>query len=165
MTSQWSDNCDANTWQVISNLLDIDFIHCDIHGRSCKKMGNPYCIIVWRAGDQFNVTKDVSSWDLAQSWRCEIGFKMLVSLWNLAGASAVLPWHLPNFRAIGNSNHWSCTFVAMRDLMKRCLILNSPIQYKNVILPILVIWHFYIESGTRTQWPTNCQWKLLLITI
>ena len=33
MTSQWLDNCDANTWQVISNSLDIDFIH----GRSCKK--------------------------------------------------------------------------------------------------------------------------------
>ena len=37
MTSQWPDNCDANTWQVISNSLDIDFIHGDIHGRSCKK--------------------------------------------------------------------------------------------------------------------------------
>ena len=38
MASQWPDNCDANTWQVISNSLDIDFIHGDIHGRSCKKM-------------------------------------------------------------------------------------------------------------------------------
>ena len=37
-TSQWQDNCDANTWQVISNSLDIDFIHGDIHGRSCKKL-------------------------------------------------------------------------------------------------------------------------------
>ena len=37
MTSQWPDNCDANTWQVISNSLDIDFIHGVIHGRSCKK--------------------------------------------------------------------------------------------------------------------------------
>ena len=36
MTSQWPDNCDANTWQVISDSLDIDFIHGDIHGRSCK---------------------------------------------------------------------------------------------------------------------------------
>ena len=36
MTSQWPDNCDANTWQVISNELDIDFIHGDIHGRSHK---------------------------------------------------------------------------------------------------------------------------------
>ena len=37
MTSQWPDNCDAITWIVISNSLDIDFIHDDIHGRSCKK--------------------------------------------------------------------------------------------------------------------------------
>ena len=36
MTSQWPDNCDANTWQVISNSLDIDFIRDDINGRSCK---------------------------------------------------------------------------------------------------------------------------------
>ena len=36
ITSQWPDNCDASTWQVISNSLDIDFIHSDIHGRSCK---------------------------------------------------------------------------------------------------------------------------------
>ena len=36
MTSQWPDNCDANTWQVISNSLGIDFIHGDIHGRSCE---------------------------------------------------------------------------------------------------------------------------------
>ena len=35
MTSQWPVNCDASMWQVISNLLDIDFIHGDIHGRSC----------------------------------------------------------------------------------------------------------------------------------
>ena len=38
MTSQWPENCDANTWQVISNPLDIDFIHGDIHSRSCKKL-------------------------------------------------------------------------------------------------------------------------------
>ena len=37
MTSQWPDNCDAITWIMISNSLDIDFIHGDIHGRSCKK--------------------------------------------------------------------------------------------------------------------------------
>ena len=28
----------AITWIVISNSLDIDFIHGDIHGRSCKKI-------------------------------------------------------------------------------------------------------------------------------
>ena len=38
MTSQWPDNCDANMWQVRSNSLDIDFIHGNIHGRSCKKL-------------------------------------------------------------------------------------------------------------------------------
>ena len=36
MTSQWPGNCDTNTWQVIFNSLDIDFIHGDFHGRSCK---------------------------------------------------------------------------------------------------------------------------------
>ena len=39
MTSQWPDNCDAITWIMISNSLDINFIHGDIHGRSCKKLG------------------------------------------------------------------------------------------------------------------------------
>ena len=39
MTSQWPDNCDANTWQMICNSLDIDFFHGDIHGRSCKNNG------------------------------------------------------------------------------------------------------------------------------
>ena len=37
MTSQWPDNCDVITWMVISNSLDVDFIHGDIHGRLCKK--------------------------------------------------------------------------------------------------------------------------------
>ena len=37
MTSQLRDNCDASTWIVIFNSLDIDFIHSDIHDRSCKK--------------------------------------------------------------------------------------------------------------------------------
>ena len=37
MTSQWPDNCDAIKWIMISNSLDIDFIHSDIHGQSCKK--------------------------------------------------------------------------------------------------------------------------------
>ena len=36
MRSQWQDNCDAITWLVISNSLDIDFIYGDIHGWSCK---------------------------------------------------------------------------------------------------------------------------------
>ena len=37
MASQWPENCDAIIWIMISNSLDIDFIHGDIHGRSCKK--------------------------------------------------------------------------------------------------------------------------------
>ena len=37
MMSQWPDHCDANTWQVISNSLDTNFIHGDIHDRSGKK--------------------------------------------------------------------------------------------------------------------------------
>ena len=34
MTSQWPDNYGAITWIVISNWLDFDFIHGDVHGRS-----------------------------------------------------------------------------------------------------------------------------------
>ena len=37
MTSQWPDNCDAITWIVICNSLNIDFIQGDVHGRLCKK--------------------------------------------------------------------------------------------------------------------------------
>ena len=44
MTSQRPDNCDASTLEVISNSLDIDFIHGDIHGRSCNKKQMPYKI-------------------------------------------------------------------------------------------------------------------------
>ena len=39
MTSQWPDSCDVITWKGISNSLDIDFIHGDIHSRWCKKIG------------------------------------------------------------------------------------------------------------------------------
>ena len=50
---QWPDNCDAITWIVISNSLDIGFIHGDIHGRSCKKM----CFIFIFSNDlAFNLT-------------------------------------------------------------------------------------------------------------
>ena len=30
------------TWIVISNLLDIDFIHGDIHDRSCKNISDKH---------------------------------------------------------------------------------------------------------------------------
>ena len=36
MIPQWPDSCDAVTWIVMYNSLDIDFIPDDIHGRSCK---------------------------------------------------------------------------------------------------------------------------------
>ena len=36
--------CDAITWKVISNSLDINFIYGDIHGRSCKK--HEYDIVI-----------------------------------------------------------------------------------------------------------------------
>ena len=38
MTSQWPDNCDSVMYIVKSNSLYVDFIHGDIHGRSCKKL-------------------------------------------------------------------------------------------------------------------------------
>ena len=37
ITSQWPNNCDTLTWIVISNSLDVDFIHGDINSRSCTK--------------------------------------------------------------------------------------------------------------------------------
>ena len=39
--SQWPDNCDMSKWEVITNILDFNFIHGDIHGRSCKKAIQP----------------------------------------------------------------------------------------------------------------------------
>ena len=41
MTSQWPNDCYASTWKMISNSLDIDFIHRDIYGWSWK-------ILQWR---------------------------------------------------------------------------------------------------------------------
>ena len=38
MRSQWPDNCDAITWIMMFNSLDIDFIHDDIQDQSCKKI-------------------------------------------------------------------------------------------------------------------------------
>ena len=58
MTSQWPDNCDAITWIVISNSLDIDFIHGDIHGRSCKK--RRYCREVGKWGMETLAMQDIN---------------------------------------------------------------------------------------------------------
>ena len=59
MTSQWHDNCDVITWIMISNLLDIDFIHSDIHGQSCKKVSyyraNSLENTQWQWGSDTNV--------------------------------------------------------------------------------------------------------------
>ena len=38
MRSQWPDNCHPIMWIMISNSLDINFIHGDIHSRSCQKL-------------------------------------------------------------------------------------------------------------------------------
>ena len=77
MTSQWPDNCDANTWQVISNSLDIDFIRGDIHGRSCKKYtimhGLPWITIFMSQVTWFG--KDFHEWR-SQEWKpCPYHFK------------------------------------------------------------------------------------------
>ena len=41
----WRRNCDANTWKMICNSLDTDFICGDIHGWSCEKICQCYnCI-------------------------------------------------------------------------------------------------------------------------
>ena len=45
MTSQWTDNRDGITWIMISNSLNIDFIHGDIHVRSCK-ISPKICILL-----------------------------------------------------------------------------------------------------------------------
>ena len=90
MTSQWSDNCDANTWQVISNSLDIDFIHGDIHGRSCKKIGYSMSVDV--------IAKDLKTSPLFQTEK---------NCW-----SEQVPWHsvkavftgmIPSYLCNGNS--------------------------------------------------------------
>ena len=40
MMSQWPDNCDASTRKVISNSLDITFIH---HGFTASRASKDYC--------------------------------------------------------------------------------------------------------------------------
>ena len=73
MTSQWPDNCDTITWQVISNSLDIDFIHGDIHGRSCKKYAHGFCFAVLCCGytlTDFPISIRLTSLALWQSNDC-----------------------------------------------------------------------------------------------
>ena len=54
MTSKWPDNCDAIKWIMTANLLDIDFIHGHIHGRSCKKC-KASAIYITPASDHYSV--------------------------------------------------------------------------------------------------------------
>ena len=54
MMIQWPDNCDASTCKVVSNSLDIDFIHGDIHGRSCKNFEKKTDVIWYEMSLLFN---------------------------------------------------------------------------------------------------------------
>ena len=47
MTSQLSGNYNMITWIMLSNSLDIGFIHGDIHGRSCKNYISPTIGYLW----------------------------------------------------------------------------------------------------------------------
>ena len=69
MTSQWLDNCYAITWIVISNSLDIDYIHGDIHDRSCKKLA---CRIVYTSHFQCGFVVIGSIVGLALEYRDKI---------------------------------------------------------------------------------------------
>ena len=60
MTSQWPDNGDAITRIVISNSLDIDFIHGDIHGGSCKKYQS--LVLVCGCGNLSIPSIAISAW-------------------------------------------------------------------------------------------------------
>ena len=62
MTSQWPNNCVAITWIMISNSLDIDFIHGDINGRSCKNQWNwnqIYDTVLFNYIDKQNRTRQI----------------------------------------------------------------------------------------------------------
>ena len=60
MTSQLPDNCDASTWKVISNPLDINFIHGNIHGPSCKNLLNSLSLLAIPLIDNFFPTPFLS---------------------------------------------------------------------------------------------------------
>ena len=61
ITSRWPDHCDEITWIMISNSLDIDFIHGDIHDRSRKNAKS----LMTEIHDIPTVTKALVSWILA----------------------------------------------------------------------------------------------------
>ena len=71
MKSQWPDYCDAMTWILISNSLVINFIHGDIHDRSCKKYTfhlHPYLKISSAHTGQRNRVHSNSAW--IKKWLC-----------------------------------------------------------------------------------------------
>ena len=74
MTSQWPDSCDAITWIMISNSLDIDFIHGDIHGRSCKNISIQHSL----SQGQFHGMQWFTDWFPARhiSVSCFISFEV-----------------------------------------------------------------------------------------
>ena len=54
-TSQWPHNCDVIVWIVISNSLDIDYIHGNIHVWLCKK--KVYSLVMGQSRDCFSTSK------------------------------------------------------------------------------------------------------------
>ena len=76
MTSQWPDNCEAITWIGILNSLHIDYIHGNIHVRSCKYISYFVALVTWKCAskllDRFLSSSEVTwrhSYGLLQAWK------------------------------------------------------------------------------------------------
>ena len=67
MMSQWPDNCDVSTWKLISNSLDMNLIHSNIHGWcGCARKSKMWC------PDCFYVQVTTSPWPgLEPSWNIQ----------------------------------------------------------------------------------------------
>ena len=77
------------------------------------------------------------------------GVKMLVSLWNLTGASAaMLPSRLPNFRAMGNSNRQFLVFETLQDLTTRRLTRYWIALW--ITCPYFWIWYQLVQVNMMT---------------
>ena len=72
MMSQWPDNCDDNTWQVISNSLDIDFIHSDIQVQSCKNNLSSLTSLAMVPKQIYKYHCFCDIGDESNSWTCDI---------------------------------------------------------------------------------------------
>ena len=72
MISQLPDICDVIMWIVISNSLDIDFIHGEIQGRSCKKIHIFQCLVryfMWNINSSlWNSTQNI----LPTHWKMQL---------------------------------------------------------------------------------------------